>query len=383
MKTILTFCLIGLSYFSSAQTYDFMHNSVTRTYIVHLPTGYTPSSSYPMVINMHGYTSDGGQQQFYSEMDAVADTANFIVVYPNGHGNPLSWNSGQLWSYTPGMNDVTFISALIDTMAMNFSVDISRVYACGMSNGGFMSYRLACELEDKIAAIASVTGVMADSIYNNCQTDRPVPIMHIHGTTDPTVNYNGQFGSTGVEDGLDWWITNNNCPTTATITSLPDTITADNSTVETYHYGPCDAETEILFFKISGGGHTWPGAVPLPVSQFGETNLDFDATGEIWTFFSRHTMPAVTNINEGNAQLNRKIKIWPNPAAESVYVGGLNADDKLNVVNMLGQNVIPPVQVEDGMQFSTLNNALLQKGAYLVKVTTNANVVTQARSGVV
>ncbi|HIA37246.1 MAG TPA: T9SS type A sorting domain-containing protein [Flavobacteriales bacterium] len=283
-----TLFLIGSCFTANAQTYSFVHDSVSRSYIVHLPPSYTPCNTYPLVINMHGYGSAAAQEQFYTEMDAVADTANFIVVYPNGVAN--SWNSGQTWSYNQGIDDVSFISALIDTIAANYSIDTTMVYACGMSNGGYMSYRLACELENKIAAIASVTGVMSDSIYNNCQTDRPVPILHMHGTADPTVAYNGTPGNTAVETGIDWWVQNNNCPGTPTITNIPDLSMTDGCTVDKYFYGPCDFASEVVLFKIIGGEHTWPGVSII----IGVTNQDIDGSGEIWKFFRRHQMPNTT-----------------------------------------------------------------------------------------
>ena len=284
LKAACTIFLIGCLNISNAQTYSFDHDNVSRSYIVHLPPAYSSSNLHPMVINMHGYGSNAVQEQFYAEMNGVADTANFIVVYPDGVDN--SWNSGQLWSYNPGINDVGFIAALIDTMINNFSIDSSMVYACGMSNGGFMSYRLACELENKIAAIASVTGVMSDSIYNNCQTDRPVPILHMHGTADPTVAYNGTPGNTAVETGIDWWVQNNNCPGTPVITNIPDINTTDGCTVDKYFYGPCDNASEVVLFRVNGGEHTWPGA-GLPI---GVTNQDIDGSGEIWKFFRKHQL---------------------------------------------------------------------------------------------
>ena len=281
--------LLPFSY-SNAQTFSFIHNSVSRSYIVHLPPSYSASNLYPLIINMHGYSSNAAQEQGYAEMDAVADTANFIVVYPNGVAN--SWNSGQTWSYNTGINDVTFISALIDTMSANYSIDASMVYACGMSNGGYMSYRLACELEDKIAAIASVTGVMSDSTYTSCQTGRPIPILHMHGTLDPTVAYNGSPGNTAVETGIDWWVQNNNCPSTPTIRDLPDINSTDASTVTTYYYGPCDNSSEVILFKITGGEHTWPGVSFI----IGVTNQDIEGSGEIWLFFRKHKMPGTFNF---------------------------------------------------------------------------------------
>ena len=116
LKSACILLLICCFNISNAQTYSFDHDNVTRSYIVHLPPSYSNANLHAMVINMHGYGSNAVQEQFYSEMDGVADTANFIVVYPDGVNS--SWNSGQLWSYNPGIDDVGFISALIDTMRL-------------------------------------------------------------------------------------------------------------------------------------------------------------------------------------------------------------------------------------------------------------------------
>src|ERR1041385_5504790 len=132
---------------AQGQTYSFTFDGILRSYIVHLPTGFNPGNSYPLVVNMHGYSSNASQQELYTAMDAVADTAGFIVAYPDGIAS--SWNS---YFNTGGVNDVSFISALIDTMILNYNSDPQRVYACGMSNGGFMTHRLACELHFRIAA---------------------------------------------------------------------------------------------------------------------------------------------------------------------------------------------------------------------------------------
>jgi polyhydroxybutyrate depolymerase len=157
MKILASSLFFLFSCIGFSQTYSFTHNSIVRSYIVHLPTGYVASTQYPLVINMHGYTSTAAQQQAYSQMDVVADTGKFIVVYPDGVNN--AWNAG--FGTNPTIDDVGFLSTLIDTMKAKFSVDALKVYSCGLSNGGFMSFRLACELENKIAAIAPVAGAGA------------------------------------------------------------------------------------------------------------------------------------------------------------------------------------------------------------------------------
>jgi len=369
LKATLTICFISLCSFGFAQTFNFMHNAVSRSYIVHLPPSYTPTNSYPLVINMHGFGSDATQQQFYAEMDQVADTANFIVVYPFGIAD--SWNSGQIWSYNPGINDVTFISALIDTMAINFSINTSMVYACGMSNGGFMSYKLACELEDKIAAISSVTGVMADSVFASCQTDRPVPIMHIHGTADPTVPYAGAQGGTPVETGIDWWVTNNNCPPTKVVSNIPDINTTDGSTVEKWFYGPCDNNSEVVLFKITGGEHTWPGVTFI----IGVTNQDMDGSGESWLFFRKHAM--TTLLSQSENPRASQLKVWPNPGTDDVFVtGDILADAEISIINLMGQviQMLPPNGAKTGQVRLDVSN--MDRGMYLIKIADSEKTTT-------
>lgn len=369
--SLIALCLFGWINPTFSQTDSIMHDGGYRNYIVHLPPSYTPTGSYPLVINMHGYGSNAIEEQFYAEMNPVADTANFIVVYPNGIAN--SWNSGQLWSFVPGINDVSFISALIDTMAADYSINASMVYACGMSNGGYMSYRLACELEDKIAAIASVTGVMSDSIYNSCQTDRPVPILHLHGTADPTVAYNGTFGNTAVETGIDWWVQNNNCPTPGVTTAIPDISTTDGSTVEKIYYGPCDDNTEVVLFKITGGEHTWPG-VTFPI---GVTNQDIQGSSEIWLFFRKHTLPMPTGFPQHEDKENASLHIWPNPAADMVVLSGVDLRSSVvSIINLLGQVVLEePLSDTSGAAY--LDISKLKKGVYVIKAVNTQETLTQ------
>ena len=163
-----------------------MHDGVLRDYNFRVPSGYDGSTALPLVINMHGYTSNASQQEFYSNMTPIAEEQNFFVVYPNGIGN--AWNVGFPGvPFVNGVDDVGFINALIDTLTNNYLVDLTRVYSTGMSNGGYMSYRLACELNDRITAIASVTGSMNDSMRYHCYNPQSIPVLEIHGTDDPTV----------------------------------------------------------------------------------------------------------------------------------------------------------------------------------------------------
>lgn len=155
------------------------------------PAAYTGTTPVPLVLNLHGYTSSNFEQLFYGDFRAIADTANFLIVLPNG---TLDAQGKRFWN-TFGTNstvdDVAFISHLLDTLQATYNIDKQRIYSTGMSNGGFLSYSLACELNQRITAIASVTGSMIESKVIACKPTRPVPVMEIHGTADATVPYNG------------------------------------------------------------------------------------------------------------------------------------------------------------------------------------------------
>ncbi len=294
MKKIYFFLLFILIYsYSEAQTFSFTYDGLLRTYVVYTPTDYNPEISYPLVFNLHGLGSNALEQEYYSGFDFVADTAGIIMVYPNGVDN--EWN---IFSVN-GVDDVGFISALIDTMAANYNIDQDRVYSTGMSMGGFMSHRLACELENRIAAIASVAGVLA---FSPCEPSRPMPVMQIHGTSDDVVPY------AYVEATIAHWTSYDNCPADPVITELPDIDTTDGCTVTLSTYGLCDDSTEVRLYTINGGGHTWPGATVL----IGVTDMDINASVEIWNFFRKYRLPLDVSVSENDMPAG-SVTFYPNP----------------------------------------------------------------------
>lgn len=183
----------------------------TRAYRIFIPKNYNASRPVPLVLNLHGYGSNAFEQEVYSNLRSVADTAGFIIVHPNGLIDALGrryWNTFD----APGQsaNDLGFLNRLLDTMQANFNIDRNRIYSTGMSNGGFMSYDLACRMSNRIAAIASVTGSMLSTRITSCNPGRPVPVMQIHGTDDQTVPYNGSTLSrfSPIETVVNFWVQN-------------------------------------------------------------------------------------------------------------------------------------------------------------------------------
>jgi polyhydroxybutyrate depolymerase len=303
-----------------------------------------------MIFNLHGLGSNALEQQLYTGFDFVADTAAIIMVYPNGVDH--QWNVAG----SSGVNDVGFISALIDTMAVSYSIDQDRIYSTGMSMGGFMSYRLACDLEDRIAAIASVTGLLAT---NPCTPSRPMPILQMHGTADPVVPY------TFVSNTISFWTLHNGCPGEPIVTNLPDIDTTDQSTVTISYYGPCEDHTEVMLYTINGGEHTWPGAL----INIGITNHDINGCVEIWKFFQRYTIDGYVGTEE-NRSGNIHLSVYPNPFLSDASLeinGPFLHPYRVRIFNINGM-LIRENQYPGGKRF-IIQRGNLTPGIYFLELT--------------
>lgn len=300
---------------------------------------------YPLVLNYHGINTTATQQQNYSQMNTVADLNNFIVVYPQAVNN--SWN---LNGNAGSPNDSLFTTILMDSLIARYSINTSRIYICGMSMGGFMCYNLLCALENRIAAAAIVSGNMSDATKSNCNLSRSIPILHIHGTDDQLVPYNGSFGISDVESTINWWVLNNACSTIPIITSIPDIISSDSCYAERFYYAPTTADSaEVEFIKISNGGHTWPGATVVPL--LGNTCQDFNASTIIWDFFSQHDF--TVNMPENSPQ---QLKIYPNPA-NSILTITLNDTEDAFIINITGK-IFPIIREKNKVDISGIPDGI-------------------------
>jgi polyhydroxybutyrate depolymerase len=279
--------LIALFLFFQAPVFaqinaGFQFDGQNRSYIVYTPASYNPGTPVPLVFVLHGFTQSGLSIMNVSAFNSVADTANFIVVYPNGISN--AWNT---YANIPGAstaNDIGFIEALIDTISANYSIDQNRIYSCGFSAGGFMSHLLACKSLRCFAAIASVAGTMTDSVYNSCVPSSNLSVLQIHGTSDNIVNFNGALGNKSATEVVDLWKNFNACSVAPVITALPNTNLNDNSTVDLLDYAPCINNNLVQMLRVNGGGHQWPGTSSL-LGGLGTINRDIKASAEIWNFF--------------------------------------------------------------------------------------------------
>jgi poly(3-hydroxybutyrate) depolymerase len=263
------------------------HQNFDRTFIVYLPSGYTPEKQRPLFINMHGFTSNKNQQMTYSGFNATAEEKDCIVVYPDGVQN--RWNSGTNFGVSSGVDDVGFLSKLIDRMILLYNADPSQVYSTGYSAGGFMSYRLACERTNRVTAIAPIVASIVEDTYRNCRPARPISVIAFNGTADAVTAYGGFPGNfRPVEEVIRFWAGQNNCNTEPTLTDLPNIVQNDNSTVTKVQYENCDAGTEVVLMRINNGGHTWSGS---SVPGVGNTNQDIKANDEMYEFCTRFRIP--------------------------------------------------------------------------------------------
>lgn len=307
--------MITAAFLSNAQQTingSITHDDLQREYILYVPGNYTGDFPVPLVLNFHGFGSSASEQMWYGDFRTISDTAGFLLIHPEGTlFNGIShWNVGG-WTIGSTVDDIGFTEALIDSLATNYNIDATRIFATGMSNGGFMSFLLACQLSERIAAIASVTGSMTPETYINSNPQHPTPILQFHGTADEIVPYNGAIWTKSIDDVLQYWAGFNNCNSTPEITMLPDLDPDDGSTVEHFVYYGGDNGVTVEHFKITGGAHTWPGsAIPLP-----GTNYDIDATFEIWNFFSRYDINGLMETTgiELSGEKNLNLIVYPNP----------------------------------------------------------------------
>lgn len=293
---------------------SFVHGGINRTYSFYVPASYTPGNPVPMVIGLHGTSSSGSDFAQYRDFRPIADTANFIVVNPDGSTmlGIRFWNYGNILGST--VDDVGFLEALIDTISAQYTINHQRIYCAGMSNGSFMSYYMACQ-SDRFAAIAGVTGSMSVNMYNTCTPQQPLPVIHIHGTGDSTNPYTGTSSMKAIEDVIQFWVSQNNCTATPDIFPIPDTDPNDNATAERFLYSGGTNGRTVELFKITGGGHSWPGS-PMPGSSE-VTCMDVDASKEIWRFFSRYEKDGVVSVEQKERVT---ISMWPNPASDWIEI---------------------------------------------------------------
>lgn len=271
-------------------------NGQTRSYRLHLPKQ-SHTGKLPVIMALHGGQSTGEQMEEMSELSILSDKEGFIAVYPNAIGHyrgKLYWNDGRVKE----VDDVGFLAALIDELVNKHAADPKRIYVTGLSNGASMTNRVGIELSTRIAAIAPIAGTIGKRVADDWEPARAVPVMYFHGTEDPLAYYEG--GSKGTYRGsalsapdyMRWWAKHDGCtPDPLPAEPLPNKVN-DGTAVQRIRFANCQQNSELIFYRIEGGGHTWPGGKPwAPESIAGKTSRNISASQEMWRFFSRHPLP--------------------------------------------------------------------------------------------
>jgi polyhydroxybutyrate depolymerase len=280
-----------------------------RTYRVHLPPGFAESKALPVLLAFHGGGGSAQGFQKYAGLDAVADREGFVVVYPDGSGRLgrrlLTWNAGGCCgpAREDRVDDVGFALRLLADLSRDLPLDRTRVYATGHSNGAMMTYRLAAEAADRIAAIAAAAGAMQVAVF---QPSRPMPVLHIHSVDDPRALYAGGLGPAfpftrrrvehnPVEAELARWIKLDGCapepqPVEERL-ATGDGVKGTQAAV-LLDYAPCTSGADVQLWKLTGAGHGWPGAPPvLGEKVMGPQARVISAAEEVWRFLKGFTRP--------------------------------------------------------------------------------------------
>ena len=268
-----------------------------RSYIVHVPPQYDRASPMPVVLAFHGGGANAENMVAFSGLNEKADEAGFIVVYPQGSGRlprMQTFNAGNCCGHAAAssIDDVAYTRVVLDDLERVATVDRQRVFATGMSNGAMMTYRLASELSDRIAAIAPVAGPMGTK---DCRPMRAVSVMHFHGDADEFAPFKGGRGRGpsgtdfySVQHSIDAWVAANGCRPTPQTVSLPDRAN-DGTSVKEIRYGSGRDGAEVVLVVIEGGGHTWPGREPR-LRALGTSTQDISANDLMWEFFQQHPL---------------------------------------------------------------------------------------------
>lgn len=402
MKKLYTFlCLILLSYpllvRGQLTTIVINQDSVNRIARIYIPSAYTGEEPWPLVLNFHGALIDIDGQVAHG-MNETAETKGFLVAYPQGMevklNNPLLPDRGSGWNIGGGLSeneDLAFINSLLDKIEADYNIDPARIYATGFSMGGMMSYYLACSFPDRIAGVASVAGGLSKPgrLYD-CEPERAIPVLHIHGTDDPLTNYFPTTDSPlfSAEGTTQFWVDNNNCTDDPVETEAPDTDTEDESTVTIFHHNDCAEGAEVLLYRVNEGRHSWPGTpVPPPTAGagvfiIGKANMDINANEVILDFFGRHPLTSTRSpLRPEEVQLS----VFPSPFSDRLtftFELPESARVRLTVFNSIGQ-VIPNLvdqQLPAGQQRVEWQtpSSRLPAGIYYYKLWIDARFVSQA-----
>ena len=387
---------INLSISIYSQEFDqvnFIHDGIDREYLVYIPNEYDASISIPLVLNFHGFGGTAYDHYKYtSDMTSLADTANFLLVYPQGAAGSdgySHWNIADENSKSD-IDDLGFTSAMIDDLIQTYNVDTLRIYATGFSNGAAFTYDLACRLSQRIAAIAPVGENMTQVSYDECEATKPTGIISFHGTADESRPYNGIEGyNLSYEQINSFWTTLNETETEPTIAEI-NTNTEDGSSVELYTWEKGRNCSTVEHYKIINGGHSWPNPNAESWGKGDDVNRDIDTNVLIWNYVSEYDLYGIIDCEERatvneylqqkyNFNLNQNYPNPFNPSTQIQYALPEATQVTLEVFNSVGQKVMELVngQQSAGYHTATFNASGLSSGVYFYKLSTSSFINTK------
>jgi polyhydroxybutyrate depolymerase len=271
------------------------HADHDRNYRLFIPKGYA-GAPVPLVVALHGMASTGAQTERLTGFDKLGDEKGFAVVYPDG--------LERLWRYNEvldrkGVDDPGFIVALVDKLVAAKVADPKRVYATGISNGAYLSNMLGARYADRFAAIAPVAGTLMRMLFDRLKPSRPVPVLYFHGTEDGVVGYDGKDAlsrhkiSLSADELVRWWAEHDGCDAAKDpkVEKVPHNGAADGTSVQRQSFGMSKDGAQVVFYRIEGGGHCWPGGPKAQEVVLGKVTSDVDASALIWEFFSKYSLP--------------------------------------------------------------------------------------------
>lgn len=353
------------------QTATLQHSSGLREYSIYIPSNYNAQNPASLILTLHGL---GDTMYNFRNIgfSSIAETNNVIIVCPQALTDPLSgtaWNSGAGYTfYTPNANvdDIGFISALIDKVKQDYSINANKVFACGFSMGGFMTERLAISLNNKIKLFASVAGTFGNGILPVAAgaPGRPVSIAHFHGTSDATIGYtNNNFGNS-VDQMINYWKTNNQSVATPVHTLLPDTAN-DGYTVDHYKYTSLNNNSVIELYKVNNADHVWL-----------TSQNDISYTQKIWEFFNQNSnLLAVSNSKQ-----EISFSVSPIPAKNYITISFPKdySDAELSIYDAAGRSVWTEKPKIVNQQYRlNLNSVGIKNGTYILSLKANGSTTTK------
>lgn len=276
----------------------FEYDGLQRTYRVYQSALYDGTADFPVLVLLHGMDQTGEDAIALTHMNTIADQMGFNAIYPDAYQG--SWNDGRavpgIPAFDEDVDDVRFIDAVVERVKTTLHVDASRVYVAGMSNGALMAYRLACEVPERFAAAAMVAGALPANLAASCFPSTPIPIVAFNGTNDGIVRWNGgtvtmngqDLGDIlSVPETIARWIAINRCSSAAQVVTMPDAAPTDGTLAYRETYAPQAGGADVVFYRIQGGGHTWPGGAFYQLLM-GSICYDIDASALIGAFCLAH-----------------------------------------------------------------------------------------------